>query len=262
MNAVAHELAALLYLAAAGLAYRGLRSERSAPEAAWLFGGAVFLHAYAFVGLHLADPPLPLSSFPAALSLIGWLISTSFLLSLRIARVRQVVAWVAALSGSLTAFAALGLRYLPPPVADPASVAWSHAHVLLSTLGFSLLALASLCGVSYLVKERALKRKAPVGVALPSLESLDRMIHFALTLGYLLLTLGVATGFGWELARGHALWTGHSAWMLGAWVIYLGPIGMRVVAHQQGDRPARGVVLAFVLLAASYIGVRMAGGLA
>ena len=71
------------------------------------------------------------------------------------------------------------------------------------------------------------------------------------------VTLGVATGFVWGLDRGLTPWNAHSYWLLLAWAVYLVPVGLRVVRHQHGERPARGVVVGFVILAFSYIGVRL-----
>ena len=261
MTSLPHEAASLLYAAAALVGFDGVRRGRSARGVPWIMLAAVVPHAWGFVSLHGQEPPVSLSNFPAALSLIGWLVPVSFLLSLRIVSVREVGAWVAALAALLTATAALGLRFSSPAASAAAeSGALSHAHVLLSTFGFSLLGLASVAGLAYLVKERALKSKSPARFALPSLESLDRMAHFTLTVGYPLLTLGVVSGFVWSVNHGYSPWSGHTLSLLVAWVVYLLPIGMRVISHQHGDRPARGAVLGFALLAFSYIGIRLIGG--
>ncbi len=260
MIPVAHGLAALLYLLAAALGARALRRGRAASGVAGWIAAAAAVHAWGFVWLHGQEPPVPLSSFPAALSLIGWLLAVSFLLSLGVARVRDVGAWVAGLAGGLTVLAALGLATGPAAVSPGSGAgAWSHAHVLLSTLGFSLLALASLAGLAYLAKERALKGNSPARFALPSLESLDRLVHLTLTFGFPLLTLGVVTGFVWGASHDFSPWSGHALWLLVAWAVYLVPIGMLVLGRQHGDRPARGAVLGFALLAFSYIGIRLIG---
>jgi len=257
---LAHALAALLYLLAAGLGARALRSGRFAPAASWCIAAAAVVHALGFVALHGQDPPVPLSTFPAALSLIGWLLAVSFLLLLRVTRVRDVEAWVAGLAAILAAVAAAGLA-AGPPAAPPGegAGAWSHAHVLISTLGFSLLGLASLAGLAYLVKKRALKAHRPAQFPLPSLESLDRLVQVTLSFGYPLLTLGVVTGFVWGATHGLRPWSGHALWLLAAWAVYLVPIVMLVLRRQQGDRSARSAVLGFALLAFAYIGIRLLG---
>ncbi len=263
MTESSHELAALCYAAGALLGWRSARTGGRARAVPWLLAVGALAHALGFVTLHMEDPPTPLESFPAALSLIGWLIAVSYLLSLRFAEVRGVATWVGLAAAVFTGLASLELIAGRRSVTDLAgSGAWSHAHVLLSAFGFSFLALASLAGLAYLAKERALTHKTASGLALPSLESLDRLEHFALSIGFPLLTLGVATGFAWGLQRGLSPWTWHTYWLLGAWAIYLRPIGLRVVRHQHGEKPARSVVFGFVVLAFSYVGIRLLGGVA
>jgi len=260
MTELLHILASLVY---AAVAVDGLLSRRRgiAPSSVgWLLAIGVTLHGVGFVALHAHEPLIPLDSFPAALSLIGWLVPTSYLYALRIAHVRGVGHWVATAAALVTATAAIGLL-LHDPLAPAAAGGgrWSHAHVLLSTLGFSLLALTSLAGLAYLTKKRALKRNQTARFGLPSLESLDRMEHVTLGLGFSLLSLGVLTGFFWGQSRGISPWTHHSSWLIIAWAIYLIPVGMRVLRHQHGDRPARIVVIGFGFLAFSYIGIRLLG---
>ena len=257
MTTLAHLLATLCYATALlmGAFWRG---RSSAPVPALLIAGVV-VHASGFVVLHAEPQPVPLDSFAAALSLIGWLTPVSYLLSLRFARVREVAPWVAGLAALLTASAAGGLAFGRPPTPSGPLGTWSHAHVLLSTLGFSMLALASLAGLAYLAKERALKSKRATRFGLPSLESLDRMEHLTLSLGFPLLTLGVLTGFVWAVSQGLSPWTQHSTPLVAAWLVYLLPIGVRVVSRQHGEWPAKLVVLGFAFLAVSYLGIRLAG---
>jgi ABC-type uncharacterized transport system permease subunit len=256
-----HLLASGCYLAAL---VRGIAGLRAGTAPAWvpiLLGVGALLHAAGFVVLHASVPPIPLESFSTALSLIGWLIPTSYLFSLRVARVRGVGTWVAGAAALFTSAAAVGLMGVETLHADVAAAggAWSHAHVLLSTLGFSLLALTSLAGLAYLTKKRALKRNEAARFGLPSLESLDRLEHVTLSLGFSLLSLGMATGFLWSMNREASPWTQHSQWLVVAWAIYLLPVGMRVINRQHGDRPARIVTFGFAFLAFSYLGIRLLG---
>ena len=263
MILLGHALAAALYLFAAVAGWRPTHAP--ARVVPWVMGLGATLHGLGFYGMHLQEPPVPLESVPAALSLMGWLIALAYLGASAFARIGAGAPWVALLAALLTLCAEAGLRF-SVGLHEPASGSrlWSHAHVLLSVAGFSLLALASLAGVGYLAKERALKRKGASGRPrdLPPLESLDRTEHLTLMLGFALLTLGVVAGFAWSLGRGASPWTGHSAFSLVAWAVYLFPVSLRLVSGQHGPRPARGVVLGFAVLAFSYIGIRFLGAVA
>lgn len=258
MTPVAHLLAAACYLGAAGTGFFA-RSGRRDRAVAWLLGLGVVLQVVGFFGFHRTDPPVRLDSFGAALSLIAWLTVAAFLLSLGLARLRAVGVWVGALASALIAAGAVALRV--PPVEGGAGLSaggWPHAHVLLSTAGFAALGLASIVGLAYLAKERALKTKRPQS-ALPSLEGLDRVEHVALAVGFPLLTLGLITGYLWSREHDAGLVTGHALFTTIAWLLYLLPVTARVVRQQRGQVPARGVVLGFAVLALSYLGVRLFG---
>ncbi|MFQ5699168.1 MAG: cytochrome c biogenesis protein CcsA [Myxococcota bacterium] len=251
-----HHGAALLYLLAAVIGGRKAATRPASRSFEWLLCGGVALHAIAFVRFHRLDPPISLESTAAALSVIGWLVASTFLLSLRFAKTLAVGRFVAASAFGFTAAASIGL-HLRSSVALPGPAgAWPHAHVLLAAAGFAALAVASLAGLGYLVKERLLKARRRAAPELPSLESLDRLGVFALSLGFPLLTLGVFSGFVWALGAGGSLWTRHVVMSLVAWGVYCVPVGARLLRGQGGPRLARSLVVGFAVLAVCYLGTR------
>jgi ABC-type uncharacterized transport system permease subunit len=256
MTLSAHFLAAGLYALAAILGARSTRS-RALPA---LLGAAVVVHAVGFLGLHREEPPIPLENTSAALSLIGWLVASSFLLSLPLARTSAVGLWVSLVAGLLTTSAGLGLAFGTP--VEGAGGAWPHAHVLISAAGFALLALSGLAGTAYLAKERALKSKRPARFPLPSLESLDRLEYTALCIGFPLLTLGVLSGYAWVFSQDSDPFSLHAIFLVAAWCVFLVPVTLRVFRREQGPRVSRSVVFGFVFLAVCYFGIRLVGGLA
>jgi ABC-type uncharacterized transport system permease subunit len=247
-----HDLSALCYLVAAVLGWTGLRSGRTLP---WLLGAGVLLQAIGFIGFHTLVPPVSLESSAGGLSLMGWLAASAYLLSLGFARTQAVSGWVAAAAFCFTGGATLELRFFGPTAVEIGGTgAWPHAHVLLAAAGFSALAVASVAGLGYLLKERALKSKRGRGVELPSLESLDRLGYLGLAIGFPLLTLGVITGFGWVQAQGSSLWTRHATLSLIAWIVYFVPVASRLVQGRRGHGTARFLVFGFLVLALSYLG--------
>jgi ABC-type uncharacterized transport system permease subunit len=258
MTLVAHLSAAGLYALAAASGTAPARLRRSLPL---LLGAGAAVHILGFLGLHLQEPPVPLVSTAAALSLIGWLAATSYLISLGLARTVAVGLWVGLGAAVLTLAAALGL-YLAPPPASPAppAGAWPHAHVLFASAGFALLGLSAISGAAYITKERALKSKRPGRLELPSLESLDRLELGGLALGFPLLTLGVLSGYAWVYTHGGNSWSPHALFLLVGWLVFLVPVTLRVLRREHGRRVSRAVLLGFATLAACYLGVRLIGG--
>jgi ABC-type uncharacterized transport system permease subunit len=256
----AHDLAALLYLIAALLGRASARTPLAERGASVALALGVLVHGVGFVGFHRLEPPVPLTSVPAALSLVGWLTAASYLLSLRVARIQSIARWVAALAFLLCAVGSIGVR-VAPRAAESEAAAWSHTHVLLATAGVALLALASLMGAAYLAKERALKAHRAQALPLPSLESLDRIGLLALAVGWPLLTLGVASGALWASEHPDGMFTTHSVLSLIAWIAYLFPIGRRALRGERGAAPARALVFGFALLAVAYLGARSLGAL-
>jgi ABC-type uncharacterized transport system permease subunit len=260
MTLIAHLSAAGLYALAAATAIGSGRFRSRLPI---VLAVGAFVHLLGFLGLHLRDPPVPLESTAAALSMIGWLAVTSYVLSLGRARTVAVGLWVGLGAALLTLGAALGLGLEPIPTAPPRSTgAWPHAHVLFATAGFALLGLAALSGAAYIVKERALKRKQPTSVELPSLESLDRLAVVGLALGFPLLTLGVLSGYAWVFAHDGDPYSAHALFLLVAWGVLLVPVTLRVVRRERGRRVARSVLMGFVVLAFCYLGIRLISGAA
>lgn len=260
MILLAHVAAALLY-ALSGVFALGPRRLRALL--AWSLALGAGVHVLGLLAFHIEEPPVPLESTAAALSLIGWLVASAYLLFLRLVRTSTVGAWVGCGAACVTLAAALGLRLPALAGAEPASGgAWPHAHVVLSAGGFAMLALSGIAGLAYLVKERTLKRRPLAGVELPSLESLDRLEHVGLALGFPLLTLGMLSGYVWVLARGGNAWSLHAVFLLFAWLVFLFPVVLRMLRHEQGPRPSRSVVLCFLVLVFSYLGIRLIGGAA
>lgn len=226
------------------------------------FGLGAAVHILGFLGFHWEQPPIPLESTPASLSLIGWLVATSYLLSLGLVPTLSVGMWVGLVAALLTLGAPVGLQFPSLSPTTGSGGAWPHVHVLLSAAGFALLALSGTAGIAYLLKERALKRKRPSPIELPSLESLDRLEHLALAVGFPLLTLGVVSGYIWVLEQGGNPWSPHALLLLAAWLAFLLPVTLRLLRGEKGPRPSRGIVLGFAVLVFCYVGVSFFGGAA
>jgi ABC-type uncharacterized transport system permease subunit len=253
-----HPWTAATYLAAsvAAVAGLGVRVRRALRVGVWLLAAAAVLHGFAFLELHGREPTPPLTELPLAVSFAAWLLVLTFLgLQLRLpGRGLAVLVAPAAFLG--TVFAAFSAS--APETPEPGSALWSHLHVLLASAGFALLGVSGAAGSLYLIHHRAIKQhRAAPRSALPSLEVLDRVGALGLTIGFLLLTLGVVTGVLWVETREARFWPGglHANAALGVWFVYAALMLQRYGRGETARRAALGSSLGFALLLVVVVGV-------
>ncbi len=254
-----HQATAALYLAASLAAALSLvlPSARIGRFAVGLIGAGVALHTVSFLALHGSDSPPPLTTLPAAVSLMVWMAVLLYLVLLRRARVAGLAVLLAPAAFLGVFGAALGFDRNPASGLAP-SASWSHVHILLASGGLGFLAVAGIAGVLYVVEHRRLKAKRrALPVPLPSLEALDRVNRLSLGLGFLMLTLGVVTGVLWVRAASGELWPGtpHATWTLVAWVIYAVLTTSRFGARQGARESALSAALGFGFLLFAVVGV-------
>ena len=133
-----------------------------------------------------------------------------------------------------------------------------HAGFLL--LGYAAFFVAFGSGLMYLIQERELKSKkfGPISYRLPSLETCDKISFKAMAIGFILLTLGIAAGIGWQRARDGVYWHGEPIEIFSviSWLIYLLIIQTRMSAGWRGRTVALASIISFMLVIFSLVGVR------
>ena len=263
MTVQLHQVTAALYVIAAIAASLGssVSMPRLGRTAVHLLIMAVALHAVSFGALHAAEPTPPLTDFPVAVSFMALMGVLSFLLLMRRASIERLVVLVAPAAFLCVFYTSVRLPAIVPATTTVASGSWPHAHVVLGSAGLSLLGLAGLAGLLFLVEHRRLKAKRPARTRLPmpSLEALDRVNVAALMLGFPLLTLGVITGLLWEQAESGRWWTGtaHQSWSLIAWVVYVVLVAIRLGSNQGSRQAAVSALAGFALLFFAVIGLEL-----
>lgn len=253
-TAVSYLLAALA--AVLGLGLRATIAQRAGVA---LLGIGAAIHAIAFWQLHTLTPTPSLTEPPLAASLMGWLTAVAFLALLT--RVRGIaLSALVAPAAFLGAFAgAIWLRIRTGSAAELHPM-FAHLHVVLSSAGFALLAVAGAAGALYLAHHRAIKAKRAAALsALPSLEALERANAAALALGFTLLTLGLLTGVLWVLESEGRLWPGglHANATLVAWALYAVIAVLRFGLHESARRTALQSAVGFALLLVTVVGLRV-----
>jgi ABC-type uncharacterized transport system permease subunit len=255
------QLTAALYLAAGLAAWLGvlLEAPRSARAAVWLLGAGVFVHTGTFAAFHFDAAPPPLTDLPAAVSLMAWVAVSFVLLLMRRARLVALIGLVAPVAFVGAFFAALRLPHSEAAPLVGAASSWPHLHILLASTGLALLGVAGVAGLLFVFVDRSLKLRRRLPPRWPSLEALDRVNRVSLAVGFLLLTLGVATGMLWVESASGRPWTGtpHETWSALAWAVYAALVAARFAGHQRGRRAALSAIAGFAFLFFAVIGVSL-----
>ena len=139
---------------------------------------------------------------------------------------------------------------------------WRGVHLTGVYLGTATCGLAGVAGVMYLYVQSALKNKDNLGGLgrMASLEALEALIIRAATLGFVLLTLGLVSGF--IIAHYEGPGVAGERWIVpkvamavGAWLVYALLMNVRYASAFRGRRAAWLSVIGVVLLLGVYIAI-------
>ncbi len=254
-------LAALLYLTTG--AWLGVRLARTGQPQQPGKGGALML-GLAAIALHalvlgqtvLRPEGLDLGFFNA-LSFTGWLIAL-LLLAATLARPVENLGIVLLPYAALTVVLALafpGGRL----VADARQ--WPlEAHILLSVLAYSLLALAAVQALLLAVQDHRLRHRHPGGFVrgIPPLITMERMLFQMIGAGFVALTAALASGFVFldDVFAQHLV---HKTVLsIAAWGVFGVLLWGRARFGWRGRTAIRWTLAGFAVLALAYFGSKLA----
>ena len=137
---------------------------------------------------------------------------------------------------------------------------WLVAHIAASVATYGLATLAAVAGVAVLLQERAMKRKHPTALThkLPSVSDASALQVRLLGAAAVVLVIGIVTGIAEEyVTRGQLLAFNHKILLT---FLTLAVVAILLVLHQRtglrGQRAARLILLAYLLLTLAYPGVK------
>ena len=138
--------------------------------------------------------------------------------------------------------------------------AWLGIHIAASVATYGLCTLAAVAAAAAFVQERALKGKRPTALSrvLPSISDASLLQVRLLAVSEAVLALGIATGMARDyLSSGQWLHFDHKTLLAGLAFLVIGAV---LVLHHRsglrGQRAARLVLLAYLLLTLAYPGVK------
>ena len=184
-------LAAVLYVCAAGLLWRGLSAGKPLRGGARtgvfvLAAGALALHAsLLYIDLFLGGLNLGLTS---AASLVAWAVTLLFLAAALFQPIESLGTLILPVAAATLLLEWLWpTRHLVLPGASPVQA----AHIVISLLAYSLLSIAVVQSLVLSLQERALHRRQAGGFLrnLPPLETMEHLLFRMIAVGFVLLTL-------------------------------------------------------------------------
>ena len=230
----AYAIASVLYLA------HLIRLHKSVENAARiLLGIGVVLHL-ADIGVRCYQGITPVSSTVEAMSFVSFLVAAGFLLASLRYRLAAAGAFAVPASLALLVLA----RIAPSPPATPPMGSLGQAHILLATLGVAVFAFAAVLAMLYLFQDRQLKRKKFERVMEKGtpLDTLDRLAHRAVSIGFPVFTLAIVTGALWIARLGlvHHPEALRPEYLIavGAWISFAILLIARIGAGWRGRRAA------------------------
>lgn len=221
-----------------------------------LLGCAIIAHTLSTF-LNIATPlGFDLGFFPIS-SLIFWFICCMALLTyLRhepIDRLLLILLPMAALSVAISV--AFDGDYTPRQDLDHGIV----AHILVSMLAYSVLALAALQALLLGLQVRELKHKHTRGLidALPPLQTMERTLFELIWTGFILLGLSILTGgvFLEDIFAQHLVHK--TTFSICAWIIFGMLLWGRTWLGWRGKTAVRWTLIGFALLMLGYLGTKL-----
>src|SRR5262245_24513706 len=181
----------------------------------------VVLH-FADIGVRCYHGMTPISSTPEAMSFVAFLIAVVFLATSLRYRLTAAGAFAVPAVVALILLA----RLAPVESTVPEMGRLGQAHILLATLGVAVFAFAAVLAIVYLFQDRSLKRKQLERVMARGtpLETLDRLAHRCVSVGFPVFTLAILTGAIWVarlgVLHGQAALRPEYLIALGTWIAF------------------------------------------
>jgi HemX protein len=197
---------------------------------------------------------LPLAGFGPSLSTLAFLIGIGCLIAATLGHASTVGLILVPLVALLTVVAAI-VGISPTPSIG----GWIVLHVLFAFLGYVGLTVSFAAGLMYLIQFRELKSKhfGAIFRFFPPLDTLDRLGHRGLLVGFPFLTLALALAWGWTSnAGGETLESSKLVWVVLSWIVFLLAIVARLGKGRRAERGALASVVGFVVVVVLYVVLR------
>lgn len=221
--------------------------EQATRVARWLMWTGVALHATHLGYVSIARHICPMKTIHFGVSAGGLASAFVYLAARRLLKIYGLGVFVAPIA---LVFLIAGRFAAVNEVSPSLSGSLLPLHVTANVLGDAFFVIASGAAAMYLFQERRLKTKRVASVfgRLPPIDALDRTAHIFLVAGFVLATIGAATGTIWVSKLQIGTTPEFFRLLLGylTWLVFSAVLLLRAILGWRGRRAAYGTLLGFV----------------
>lgn len=132
------------------------------------------------------------------------------------------------------------------------------SHIIFSVLAYSILTVAACQAILLYVQDRGLRHlKSPVIRTLPPLQTMELLLFQFLSVGLILLTLAIITGFLFFESLSAQRLVHHTVITIGAWLVFARLVWGRLRSGWRGAMAAKWTLAGFALLLVGYFGSKL-----
>jgi cytochrome c-type biogenesis protein CcsB len=274
-----------LLLVALPLAFWSLSGGRSSTAVRLLVAGANLCLTAQLVLRWWESGHFPISNLYESLCFLAWGCTLTQLLVERSWPSPLVPAAATPMALGCVAFASFALPdrlQEASPLVPALRSSWLVMHVSVIMISYAALLVGSLLSLAVLFTDRGNSmelRSSSIGsggyrqaqlatpqlqlssVAMPAVEQLDSLSYRTITVGFLLLSVGLVSGAVWanEAWGSWWSWDPKETWALICWLVYAAYLHTRLIRGWQGRKPAIVAAAGLVVIVVCYIGVNLLG---
>jgi cytochrome c-type biogenesis protein CcsB len=274
-----------LLLVALPLAFWSLSGGRSSTAVRLLVAGANLCLTAQLVLRWWESGHFPISNLYESLCFLAWGCTLTQLLVERSWPSPLVPAAATPMALGCVAFASFALPdrlQEASPLVPALRSSWLVMHVSVIMISYAALLVGSLLSLAVLFTDRGNSlelRSSSIGsggyrqaqmatpqlqlssVAMPAVEQLDSLSYRTITVGFLLLSVGLGSGAVWanEAWGSWWSWDPKETWALICWLVYAAYLHTRLIRGWQGRKPALVAAAGLVVIVVCYIGVNLLG---
>ncbi len=205
-------------------------------------------HTLFLVWLGVHSGHFPITNLSESFCFFSWCISLAFMIVNFRYRINAFGAFILPLASVLTIISQL-IWEENHSIPGPLKSGWVYFHAGVAFLAYAAFFVTFISGILYLIQEKELKEKnfRFLYLRLPSLQVCDELLRSSLFVGFISMSLTIATGAVWaQQAWGHYWnWDPKETASLITWVIYFILVNDRLSAKWRGRRAAYISIIGF-----------------